>query len=238
MIFKFLQRPITITAYAPDHHLRSCEEYPIVPSSKFVPDWWKKTQKSEFNFEKFEQKLTVKSCVGIMGTFQNGYIIPMWSDLAIQTVENIWRYNFADERSEIHSHGDRQIPGFYENYHKMKMVSPWLLKSSCDLKYCYVQPFYGFTNPTPFLTPYGITTSLKKLSSTNIFLFFEKKPLEVIIKAGTPMLQIIPLTERPIIFKREIIPRQDYIKLVSVNDKIWFGATALKTLTKKEKYNG
>jgi hypothetical protein len=232
MIFKFLNRPITITAFASELYQAQCEQHSIEPSSKFIPNWWKKTPKSEFDFTEFQRKTTVKSCLGIIGTFQNGYIIPLWSDLAIQIREDRWRYEFSDRTSVMDVHPSRQAPNFYENFMHAKISSPWLLKSSTDIKYCFVHPFYGFPNPLPYVTPYGIISSLKKRAPTNIFLFFEKKPTDIILKSGTPLLQIIPLTEKPIIFKREIVSVDEWNKMNNISSRTSFVGTGLKLLKK------
>lgn len=211
MIFKFLQKPITITAVVSESFAFAQKYYPIVPSSKFIPEWWKNTPKSNFDLESFNLSRTVRGCPGIIGSFKNGYIQPMWSDVAFSHEnENNWRFSFADNMSRIDMHSNTQFTNFYENYSFMKMSSPWFLRAPKNLKIFMVDPFYLTNEPKPYIIPYGFLEGSS--ISLNYFFFMKKNQgvEKILIKAGTPTVQIIPLTDKTIKFTTEIISNREY----------------------------
>lgn len=229
MIFKFLEKPITIKAIVSEEYSGIVQYHPILPSSKFVPQWWKNTPKSEFDVENWQQKTTTKSCLGIIGTYQTGYIMPLWSDLAINIDENgNWKYQFSDEMSKLDCHSNSQAPDFYKDYNLFKIVSPWLLIASQDIKYCYNFPFYTQTSPLPFTMPYGIGAGIKNISATNLFLYLKNKSTKILLTSGLPILHIIPLTEKPIIFKTEVVTNSEYKKYNSIFFRTSFSSAAVK----------
>jgi len=220
MFFNFIKRTIDITACVSEDFAFAEKFYPIVPSSKFIPDWWKNTPKSKFNFEEFRNVRTVRSCPGIMGTFKNGYIQPLWSDLAFKHEdENYWRYQFADNLSEIDIHSSEQFVNFYKNYNFYKVNSPWLIRSSENIKFLMVDPFYLFDKPKPYIIPYGFLDG--KVISSNFFFFVEKNlgVKEFLLKSGIPTIQIIPITEKTINFKTEVVSNREF-KLLSNTYKV------------------
>jgi hypothetical protein len=250
MIFKFLNKPITIRAFINESQIHCNELYPIAPSSKFIPEWWKKLPKSSFDFNSFDTKNTTKSCLGIIGTFQTGYILPIWTDVAFQTSnDGQWRARVADGNTRIDPHDPQQILNFYENHYFFKIRSPWILGSSSDIKYSFNFPFYCHSEPAKFIVPYGIIpnnipipkgikSNVKYITTTNIFLLVKAGYNEILINAGLPLLHIIPLTDKPINFKTEVLTDNEYKKYGGNIPSTTFSSIGLKrfkTLKEKEK---
>ena len=211
MIFKFLQKPIHINAFVPENFSFANEWHPIVPSSKFIPPWWKNTPKSHFNFDEFKAIRTVKGCSGIIETFKNGYILPLWSDLAFShSNEKDWKYQFADQMSTITPHINNQFQNFYTDHSFFKMDVPWLIETSENIKILTLDPFYLTNEPKPYVVPYGFLNTTMVLP-LNFFLFVKKNQQynHLLLKAGTPLLQIIPITEKPIKFTTEVLSERE-----------------------------
>lgn len=239
MIFKFLQRPITIDFFISEKYYFAFKNFPIVHSSKFIPNWWKNTPKSSFNWDKFQPDLTTKSCVGIIETFKNGYILPLWSDLAIKIEnpdENSWKlqYSFSDNISNLHLHSSEQLPNFYTNYCFLKITCPWLIKFNDNIKIILMDPFYLTSEPKPYITPYGILKNLNGFSQINPFMIFPTTNTELIIKSGTPLLHLIPITEKPLVIKTHMISDIEYNKINSLTTtrSSWF-RTGINLMKKK-----
>lgn len=215
MLFKFIDKPITIHALLDEDFEHLIDVCQIKPSSRFIPKWWKDTPNSGFNFDTFERHNTVKGCLGIIGTFTTGYIQPLWSDLAILYDDNDGKYQFSDYKSKAVIHGNNQIPNFHSDSYFLKLYSPWIFLSSKEIKYCHLDPFYLQQTVKPYIIPYGITDTVNKIFNPNIFLMLRKngRRNEIMIDYDTPMTQTIPITDRPIIFKVDLISKKHKDKL-------------------------
>ena len=233
MILKFIQKPIKITAYISTEYSFAQTYSPIERASVFTPKWWKTLSKpisywGEDN--KYNIQTNAKSCLGILGTFQTGYVLPLWSDLSIKIGANNFAYQFSDLKSKLNIHANSQLNGFYEDYIIAKITSPWILKTSEDIKFTFCNPFYMQSSITPYIIPYGIAPTINKLSFTNIFLLFEKRDREITIRQNTPMIHIIPITDKNIEFKTEIISTEEYLKLHLNSERITFNSVGINML--------
>jgi hypothetical protein len=213
MLFFFKEKPITITSYIPVNYSLVERFTPIANARDFFPNWWKNTPSSRFNWDIMKRENTAKSCPGINGMLQKGAILPMWCDFALKTQGVDYSWQYSDHMSTFNHHSNDQVPNFYSNYFIFKFESPWLIETPVPLFYTF--PHYLFTEPPDYIIPSGIVSPIQKSASTNIFMYTKREEEEkkYFIKAGTPMLQIIPLTEKKVIFKTEIVSRDDYEKL-------------------------
>lgn len=213
MLFKFLEKPIEITASVSPEYAFVNTFSPIEKSSKFIPKWWKKTPKSSMTItenNKIIQNLTTKNCPGIIGTFQNGYIVPMWCELLMRVENDRWIYQFSDTMSSIHEHSNDQMIDFHPNYHIVKISTPWMISTSTDVNLIFLDPFYHFPKERNYYVPYGISPLIDKNFKINCFLFIKKEKKEIFIPHGTPLLHIIPITEKKIKFKTEVVKNEEY----------------------------
>lgn len=216
MIFKFLEKPIVIKSILPESYAFVKEMFPITPSHKFIPTHWRKTPKSSFNWEKMRPDTTVKSCSGIINTFTNGFIMPLWSDLAIKIENNDYHTFFSDRISKIGVHSNDQFPNFYDDHLFFKVTSPWYFVGNKEFKMALLDPFYTQNKLKPYVMPYGITSSLNKKITTNFFMFVKKEQTNFLIKSGTPIVQILFLTEKNVKIEPEVVTQHEYNKLNSV----------------------
>jgi hypothetical protein len=222
MLFFFKTKPIEITAFVPSNYAFAYKHTPIRPARENFPKWWKNIESSSFDWDLFKRKTTVKSCSGIINILTTGFIMPLWSDLALEWDKDNWKYMYSDGQSHLGIHDNNQMPEFYEDHLILKISSPWFIKSPVSLLFNH--PFYLHQTPFPFTTPYGIeSASINKhnssLNSTNVLLF-AKKTLETkreIIKVNTPLLHIIPLTDKPVNIKCEVVSIEEYNKQISAS---------------------
>lgn len=213
MLFFFKEKPIEITAFAKSSYAFAHEHSPIIPIKENLPKWWKNTPPGQFNWENFSTSTSTKNCPGIIQTITSGFLMSLWSDLALEYNTMEYKWAFSDKISRVDNHKQEQSPGFYEDHWHFKVVSPWFFKTS--VKLIYTSPFYHHKSPLPFITPYGITTPQKGYTSSNLFLFAPKtkQTTRVMITKGTPLMHIIPLTEKKIIFKSEVVSDEEFARI-------------------------
>ena len=148
--------------------------------------------------------------------------MPLWSDLALEWDKDNWKYKYSDGQSNLVIHDNNQMPEFYEDNWLLKISSLWFIKSPVSLLFNH--PFWLHQTPFPFITPYGIESPSinnhhSTLNNTNVLLF-AKKTLETkreIIKVNTPLLHIIPLTDKPVNIKCEVVSLEEYNKQISAS---------------------
>ena len=206
MLFFFKEKPIEIVAFVDSSYSFVKEFSPIVPAKEMYPEWLKKVPQSQFEWEKFRAVSTVRSCPGIIQNVTNGFIVPMWSELALEYTTNHYKYKFADQKSSLEHHPIEQAPGFYEDYWRFKLISPWSLDTPVNLQFMF--PFYHHPKSFPMEMPPGVLPA-KGIGKAqiNIFLFSKKEEEEkrIMIKHGVPLLHFIPITERKVTIRCEVI---------------------------------
>lgn len=173
---------------------------PIIPTKNVLPDWYKKiVPLNTSNLKSLPQTLNVKSCVPFMDTFLSGYVMTTPMDIAVKINDEgnpviTWsfsEFNFIGVRGLDAAPG-LPIPQGYNITH-----FTWSTMSAIKIPKGYsclvTHPLNRYD--LPFLTLSGIVDADDIFHHGNIP-FFIKEGFEGLIKAGTPMFQIIP-------FKRE-----------------------------------
>lgn len=201
--------------YRPDLYYN----YPITKSNKFFPEWFKQLDsKGSFNMETLEFTSTMKGCVGMVNTFSKGVMIPLWSDIAFLSAgkdsgleEYKWR--FADGMSEAEWHPQEQRGSYLptSDYCHMKIVSPWAFDCEEDIEWLWQQPVWNQDNPEQAITLPGVV-NYKNISDTNINLMVPRTANEnfKVFTAGSPLVQIIPLTERKLEVKCHLVSKTEW----------------------------
>lgn len=194
------------------------EYYPPVLANKMLPDWWKNLKKGTLKDSYLAHNdnrptgYNVKSCPAIQDILSTGFVIPMWSDFAFDTVEisqgditeekQHWYYSFADAINEpvskhVTYHAGEQIGemniGLWQNK-VLKITLPYRFKLPPGYSIMYTDPFYHFRNDIKCLS--GVVEADKWGVVT--FPFSIENP-SFLLKAGTPLVHAF-------VYKREEEP--------------------------------
>jgi hypothetical protein len=186
-------------------------------ATKFFPEWWKQTPKTFFYDDAVSPTPTIKMCPGISDLYVNSIIQPLWSDFNIKiNPDRSWKYQFSNLESKASNHGDKQLGHnkFNQEYVNIKLLSPWVGQEKTNIKFLLTSPFwneFGFDN---ILIPPGVI-KLKAAMEININMFFKRhaEPALYELPFGQPLVQIIPITEKNIVYKYEMITTQELKKI-------------------------
>lgn len=211
-MFIFKKKPVDLIAFVEETYSAVNEFSPIVPASKVIPEWWKNTPAGEFSWDEMQSINTTKSCVGIINSLRAGFILPLWSELAIDVSDEFWKYKFSDNMSMATVHPNWQAPSFYNDHYFFKLHAPWLFRCSDDIKIAFNTPFYHTTEEGNYVTPPGVLSPVRGVYPVNIFIFVKKTANRFIIKPNTPMYHITPYTEREVVFKTEVLTNSEFSK--------------------------
>ena len=154
---------------------------------------------------------TMKRCTGIQDTFTTGFILPMWTDLAIRFEQNKWDFQFSDGESTLSPHDAGQWKYYADpaKFTHAKIISPWAIDCKQDIKWLYMKPTWHFDLATPINIVTG-TLSFKYQHGTHINMMLPVHNMKMIIHAGQPMAHIIPLTDKTVELRHHYVTPEEY----------------------------
>jgi len=189
--------------------------FPIVPATNQFPNWWSDLKKSN----DLIPNLNLKTCQGLIGLYQTAFTMRMWSDLAI-TVGPIsdpkFNLRFADTESSAQPHGADQWGSWLseKEWQHLKIISPWVINSKSDTKFLMTDPMWGRNSLKDYTVLNGVL-DFKYQVTSNINLMMPRPEAmykEFLIPVGSPLAQLVPLTEDKIEFKSHLISKEEFIQ--------------------------
>jgi len=168
--------------------LESIEECLPRPAKHFIPKWFKDIPSNK--------RMTVKDCPSFPDYFSQGYIIPMWSDVKMNFIDEVPRVNISAERFSFEFHGNQQMLDYkkasfngVEGQFVFKAVCPWRIITPPGWSVLQLPLFYHFNQEWSVL-PGIIDTDIHTEINQQILYHGDGK--EVMIKCGDPLVLYIP----------------------------------------------
>jgi hypothetical protein len=185
---------------------------------------------------------------------EKGLVLPLWCDYFYKTEHHGSRAAVADGISRTKQHNQSQTGNnFYSDYFHYKIDSPWFI--NCKIPIIY-QPVNfldvrdqnnNLVNSKDIIILPGRMprADFNFVNPSNVFCLLKRpnygeEAKTFCIKAGTPLIHIIPVTEDKIVFRTEVASKADFERLVDYNRPcVHFTASKLKqdntarTLAKK-----
>lgn len=165
------------------------------PAKKLIPQWYKDMESRfpEGKERNINSLSTVKKCMPVFDSLTSGYIIETWCDISIIIEDGEPRYRTPFEGFiEENSHPRKQAykhPAANE-FKFPKFINPWAIKTPSGYSCLFVPPMNNSNEWFECLP--GIVDTDKYNAPVN-FPFILKNPgKEIIIPAGTPIIQVIP----------------------------------------------
>lgn len=204
MIFNFKKRKkIEFFSYIPG----VAEAFPVKEAKEFKPKWMEQCRKD------YKEKLAetnvkfnhVYQCPGIFEMYKHGFIIPLWADVVIKADLARRGFGYAtaiidhpeqENRIVIDKHQDEVSkiipPRHYSLPFVIKINSPWSVVAPKGVKFLMLPisypDTYEFDNAVGILDP-GVSNEI------NFQIWWNVMDGEVVLKAGTPMVHLIPISE-------------------------------------------
>lgn len=192
------------------------ELFPIESASNYIPKWWSDTPANISH--RTQQGLeipmsTIRTCVGIHDLYKEGFILPLWSDVIIETDESGgWRNQFSDCFTQSSYHSKEQIGSIMNNWIHVKFMSPWMIDDKVGTKMIWQQPLWNHYPDAKFHIPPGII-DYKYLRATNVQMFFPRENNRYEFSAGMPMVHLIPCVEDvKVKIKTHLVSKEEYNK--------------------------
>ena len=163
----------------------------------------------------------MKRCTGFIEAYRTGFMVPMWTDLALEMFNEpngrtSFRYRFADGEGVVQTHMAQQYAGFHtlELMQHMKIIVPWRIRERSGINFTVTQPVWNLGDLNRRITVLGGVTDFKYQDSAHFQLLVNYPERgsndSILIAADTPMMQVIPVSERPIKIHTHLVERSKY----------------------------
>lgn len=216
MIFFFKKPKIYVDCFT--HHDNVFNNYKPLPSNKFIPQEWKALPKQvdvpAFGDNPGKMMIpngTLKTCSGFLELFSTGFMLQMWADLYIETDSNGgFKAGSPSNVMQCEQHPKFQVwDTFYKEHSHVKIVPPWVLSEKSGVNFFWSGIPWLDTDMSSQYKPLTGVVNYKYQHATSINFFAPKDSL-VKFRAGQPMVQIVPLSEKDVKLNYHLISRDEY----------------------------
>ena len=206
-----------------------CDIHPIIETKDLKLNWIKEAKK---DFQDHVAKgdtdtpgyIHLTRCPGIFDLFKYGYVIPLSKDIMITPKGEDFHYNFHLSQNPqyvspfgIQGQNAELIarPPWSANF-LIKIITGWHVIAPKGVKFLVLPIAYpdtfNFTNTIGIMNP-ALSTEI------NLQLFWNTtdETKETVVRAGTPLAQLIPLSEKKYQMVQRTMNQQDSDWVVKVN---------------------
>lgn len=219
-MFIFKKKKIVVDSFTSSKLVHDL--FPISPTKKHIPEWWRRLPSSyplENKNTLKDTALTIKKCPGVVDLFTTGFVLPLWTDLIVainavdDTVRLDWEFAARDPAWFISLNEYQQFAGaFNGQLVQAKITVPWFVKEKTGVKFALTQPTWFFEKPNDVVIPPGIL-DFKYQNNINVNFFIDRNLSRLQLKAGQPLAHFIPLTDESVEVKTHLVSDEEYKKL-------------------------
>lgn len=220
-----LATPVYVDCYTKDAAALATAK--LKPALEVAPTWWRSLPATVdmpildgVPYAKFPHA-TMRHCMGFIDLYKKSFCIPIPCDLQLYvgpqgSSEYYWRY--SDGKGSLGPHPQLQMGDFMRGgaYQHLQLESPWVLHCEEDVSFLMFDSFWhDGDDPDRIVAPPGII-NFKYQSGLNCNIFVKKhvgEPRSLLIKYGSPLAFLLPLTERKVIFRYSFMTPENEEKL-------------------------
>ena len=215
------------------------EYTPIVRATKTYPDYWKELPNSNFYLEKNNEGIltnksiqNLKNCAGLLDFFKKGISIRHWTDMYIETSEEKYDYYLSSCKLP-EQHARDQIGKGFENYHHIKLISPWYFREKSGVNFSWIGSEWNLDQYDFKILPAVINFRVNH--ATNINIMMPKRDSKFTVPVGQPLVTLIPLVDKEVIIKNHLVSESEFIIPTPAQMYFYGWKTCNKLLQKSEK---
>jgi hypothetical protein len=191
------------------------EFFKIDRAKSFTPQWWKTTpstttQQNKFGLE-FKEP-TIRRCDGILSLYQQGLVLPLWSDLIIETTSaGHFRYQYsANETLPIDLHDASPLGPAFNNYIRFKLHSPWLIEEKSGVNFYLSAPTWNTIDTISSFHILPGVLNFKDQCSTHVNGLILKQDQRLEFSCSQAMAHMIPLDNVDIDLRHHLISTKEF----------------------------
>jgi hypothetical protein len=241
-MFFIKKKKIVVDAFTSNQSVH--DFFPIQTAVNFIPDWWKQIPSTYESTNKFGLKLkqpTLKRCDGFLHLYRKGFIIPLWSDLIIETKETgQWFYSWSDlNGNNIIDHEREQIGNSLPHMIHIKITSPWAIREKTGVEFHWTDPMWNKLEKLSKISVLPGVVNFKYQNTNHINCFLPAENNRYEISNGQPMAHCIPLSDSDVEIKTHMVSNEEFINMRLLDTQRFsflnFYKNKVKIIDKKEK---
>jgi hypothetical protein len=174
-------------------------------ASKCIPEWFKKIKPFEGRHREGFAEPTAKKCLPLLDSMSLGYILPLQGDLHVTANHDLSIIRCGERNREAlmvqDGHPSVQVHSSawpVQKQDPIKFINQWRIKTKPGWSCLFTMPMNHIG--MPFTTLSGVVDTDKYHQPVNFPAIWNVPNYDDTLKAGTPIVQIIP-------FKREKLPK-------------------------------
>lgn len=190
------EKPIVVNCYTKNYSVYNFAQ--IQKATNFIPQWFKELNSNARN---------MTGCPGFIELYKKSFIYPMWQDVSFFSHEST-NPNEDPQLFQESALGDDILDShpsttynksFRPGFKHVRFHSPWVIETKVDLDWTVVPAFWNYEqkNADIFVPP--AIDNYKHQHSTTWQMFIKTDGTPINFKAGEPLMQLIPKTDKKII---------------------------------------
>jgi len=196
-------------------------EFGSIQTNSFTkPKWFTKILPQNYLGTSIPEK-TLKRCPGVQDYYKKIIQMPLWSDLELEIGpkgSDFYKWTFSDKMSSCRVHNADSINNYRksEEFQHLLLETPWVVKCNENISFLVCQPlWHTFDFPTISITQGILDFHTQSSCNAQAFITRTNKKQNILIPHGTPILELMPLTDKKIQVHNHILDELEYNKLKS-----------------------
>lgn len=220
MLIRILTKPIVVDCFT--WNQASYDLFRPSPAVEYIPEWWKNTP-VEVDVGGVYPVKTLRTCDGFVNLYKQGFVLPMWSDLAIAVKDKNYRWQYSDNFSQATVHYEQQWNSYAASntYGNIKLHANWRAKSKQSLEWFFTTPSWNYRPDNNWYVAQGLI-NYSKSRDFNVNLFVDiTKNKTFVIPVNSALAFMVPLTDKKVVLKHHLVTKEEYeryaVPMVSFN---------------------
>jgi len=216
-MFFFFRKPKVIVDCFIDSKIMA-EAYAIRRGIKCTPEWWQKlTPTCPVSISGVTEQIpTAKKCSGFMSLYKESWMVPMWSDVTLHTSsEGQFKYKFATgaDWATMFTHPPSQFTGGFPDKIHFKINCPWHLAEKTGVNFVFMPAYWSLIDLFPGLGFLPGVINFSTNHSIHVNILASKVNARYDFAAGTPLVHLIPISDKEVVFKTHAITEQELTQM-------------------------
>lgn len=201
--------------------------FPVVEAKKTKPSWVKNLITPFFD-SPTSKGTSLQGCPAFLKYYAKGFVIPLWSDLFLEwggKGHDHYRWQYADKESFLEVHPPSDFGGGLDEkkVQHFKFISPWSVVCSEDVEFFVSEPNWQLETLFNMRVMPGVL-EFKTHCSINVNIMVERQQntASMVLKAGSPLLYIRPMTEKSVVLKTHLVSETELRRIQQLNARPFF----------------